>query len=83
MIFLNIHSAQRLTMNIIQVDWALNAKYVSLVKNAKTLMLSINLREPLHTAARNSPGRPGYPVKMSITKYGISCRDEVKGINAR
>lgn len=41
----------------------------------QSLMLSINLRQPLHTAAKNSPGRPGEAVKMFITKYGISCKD--------
>lgn len=33
-----------------------------------------NLREPLYAAATKSPGSPGWSPRMSITRYGISCR---------
>lgn len=44
-------------------------------RDDSNIAVHINLRQPLHTAAKNSPGRPGVPVKMIITKYGMSWRD--------
>lgn len=46
-----------------------------------SIAVHINLRQPLDTAAKNSPGRPGVPVKMIITKYGMSCRDGGTEVN--
>lgn len=36
----------------------------------------IYLSEALNSDAINSPGMPGKPINMSITIYGIICKDE-------